>query len=177
MIPYNNGPDLNKLFLRGFFKCVIIALFIAIILFVLGGCKVVKSLKQSSRDSSVVHSDKQGASRSDSSGTKSDKTNTKETVYYPQPIYIQGKDGETKVVFVPEKVKETGTEKTEQAQVIKDTSWKDAFNSLILAINNKQTETKTRVGPSIIEWILIAGLGLIFIKQFAPTITKLLTKI
>src|SRR5574339_720218 len=90
-------------------------IFLLVILFICSSCKSIKGLKSNSRDSLSVQKLSEGATKTDSSGSKTDKTNTKETVYYPQPIYIQGKDGETKTVFVPQYIKETGTEKTEES--------------------------------------------------------------
>jgi hypothetical protein len=152
---------------------IIIALLLWFIL--ASGCKTDRNLKKSTNDSISVVKTNEGSSKVDSSGSKSDKTNTKETVYYPQPIYIQGKDGEPKVIFVPQTVKETGTEKTEQVQVVKDESWREAFDSLSSKILTLSQDKKVKVGPSLIEWILIIGIGLIFLKQFIPykfSITK-----
>lgn len=112
--------------------------------FICSSCKLSREVSKSGKDSIVVSKTNEGNSRIDSSGTKSDKTNTKETVYYPQPIYIQGKDGETKTVFVPQYIREIGTEKTEQSQIIKDTSWKDAFNSLAVLISSKESQTTAK---------------------------------
>lgn len=133
-------------------------------LFCCSSCKVFRESKQSSKDSTVIHKESEGSFKSDSSGSKTE--NTKETVYYPQPIYIEGKDGETKVVFVPQTVKESG--KTEQAQIIKDTSWKDAFNSLAVLIANKETEKKVKVATSPLLWVLIGVVALLLIKNFLP---------
>jgi hypothetical protein len=153
----------------------IVILLILILVLICTGCKTLRNTKSSSRDSTSVNNVSEGKVRVDSSGTRSDKTSTKETVYYPQPIYVQGKDGETKVIFVPQTTKETGTEKTEQVQVIKDTSWREAFNSVLVAIANKDEKKTVKAGPSIIEWILIAGLGLFIINRFIPY-EKLLIK-
>lgn len=138
------------------------------VMFFFSGCKVVKDLKQSSKDSSSINNSKEGSVKIDSSGSKADRTNTKETVYFPQPIIVPGKDGDTKVIFVPQTVRETGTEKTEQAQIIRDTSWKEAIREMTLALKEKELEKKTKVGPSFLEWVLIAGIGLLLIKNFLP---------
>lgn len=134
----------------------------------LSGCRILRNEKINTKDSTSVNNVKEGSVKIDSSGSKADRTNTKETVFYPQPIIVPGKDGDTKVIFVPQTVKETGTEKTEQAQIIRDTSWKEAIREMTLALSNKELEKKTKVGPSFIEWILIAGVGLLLIKNFLP---------
>ena len=168
------NKDYNQ---RPFAGILFAALVLAAILitWLLAGCKTVSHTKKSTNDSTSVVKTNEGTSKVDSSGSKSDKTNTKETVYYPQPIYIQGKEGKTEVVFVPQSVKETGTEKTEQVQVVKDESWREAFDSLSSKILTLSQDKKVKVGPSLIEWILIIGIGLVLLKQFIPynfSITK-----
>lgn len=133
-----------------------------IFVWLLSSCHVIKSLKSTENKKDSVSQTSQGSVRVDSNGTKSDKTYTKETFYLP------GKDtiinniiqaGKPQIVYI----KETGQEKTEQAQIIRDTSWKDAFNSLAVLIANKETESKTRVGLGFWEIFAIAIVGLIFI--------------
>jgi hypothetical protein len=150
----------------------VIAIFL--VMFFFSGCKVLKNQKISTKDSTSVNNSKEGSIKSDSSGSKADRTSTKETVYYPQPIYIEGKNGEAKIIFVPQSVKESGTEKLEQAQIIRDTSWKEAIREMTVALSNKELEKKTKVGPSFIEWILIAGIALLYVKDFLPF--KIITK-
>ena len=138
---------------------IILAIFV---IFFLTGCKTVRNTKKSTSDSTSVSSVKEVTAKSDSSGSKTE--NTKETVYYPQPIYIQGKDGENKIVFVPQSVKETG--KTEQAQVIVDNSWREAFDSLNKSILTLSNDRKTSV---LNIWQIIAiGAIVILIIKFLP---------
>lgn len=130
--------------------------------FLIQSCKVVRSLKQSSKDSVSIHQDKTGSSHTDSSGTKTDKTYTKETIYY-QPI----KDTTTNhfQITTPApivRIIETGHEQTQAVQIIKDTSWKDAFNSLAILIANKEKDSSTSV-LSFWQLIGIAFLGIVFI--------------
>ena len=143
------------------------ALFILSLPFLLvmcGGCKVLKSTKSNVKDSTSVNKVNEGSVRVDSSGSKSDRT--KETVFYPQPIYIEGKNGESKIIFVPQSVRET--EKVEDAKIIKDDSWRQALDSLSWQITNREMDKKVKVGPSFIEWILIGGLALLLLKNFLP---------
>ena len=154
-----------------------LAILAIFIIFFLTGCKTVSHLKKSTNDSTSVKTLNEGSVKIDSSGSKSDKTNTKETVYYPQPIYIQGKDGETKVVFVPQTVKESGTEKTEESKVNKEEAWREAFDSLSSKILLLSQDKKTKVGLSFIEWILIGAVGLMFLKSFSPPAIKFLHNI
>ena len=170
----DNDKHFLKDFLLGAGGAICIWLFV--ICFVCSSCKILKNEKSNVKDSTVVNKSSEGSVKTDSSGTKTDKTNTKETVYYPQPIYIQGKDGETKTVFVPQYIKESGTEKTEQAQIITDTSWKDAFNSLAVLIASKESEKKIKAGFSLFEWIVIGVLVFFLLKSFAPSVLNFLTK-
>ena len=146
------------------------------ILMLLPGCKVVKHTKTATKDSAAVARLNEGSNKVDSSGSKSDKTNSKETVYYPQPIIVPGKDGADRIIFVPQSVKETGTEKTEDANISKSNQWKDKYDSLMYATLLSNKDSTVKAGPSFIEWILICAVGLIFLKSFAPTIIKLITK-
>ncbi len=171
--------DSNKTFWRkdfGVAISIILVVAAIIIICTFSGCKTLHSSKSNTKDSISTNKANEGSVRVDSSGSKSDKTNTKETVYYPQPIYIQGKDGETKVFYVPQKVTETGTEKTEQAQIIKDTSWKEAFNSLAVLIANKEAKSQTKVGFSTFEIIMLIVGGIVVLKMFTPSIIGFLTK-
>ena len=99
---------------------------IVLIIILLSGCKLFREVDKKSSDSTVVKKDIQSSAKVDTSQTKTETASTKETVYYPQPIYIQGKDGETKVVFVPQSTKETGTKKEESNNAIFET-WQRNF--------------------------------------------------
>lgn len=141
-------------------------LMMVFICFVCSSCKLFREVNKSSKDSTSVNNSKEGSIKFDSSGSKSDITSTKETIYYPQPIIVPGKDGESKIIIVPQSVRETGTEKTEQAHIITDTSWKDAIREMSVAIANKQTETSAKT-----DWLTIAlliGIGLLVLKSYLP---------
>lgn len=163
--------DSEKDFLDMFWGCLKWAaaiVFLVILWNSFCGCKILQSKKSNTNSKDSIVNNSQGSVRVDSSGSKSDKTNTKETVYYPQPIYIQGKDGETKVISVPQYIKETGTEKTEQAQVITDTTWKNEMRELRTLIQNTNSTTKGSLLNSPIIWILIGVVGLLLLKNFLP---------
>ena len=142
----------------------IVAAAIVILCLLCSSCKVLKSTKSNVKDSLSVQKVNEGSVRVDSSGSKSDRT--KETVFYPQPIYIEGKNGESKIIFVPQSVRET--EKVEDAKIIKDDSWRQALDSLSSKFTKSELDKKTKVGPSFIEWILIGGLALLLLKNFLP---------
>jgi hypothetical protein len=142
----------------------IVAAAIVILCLLCSSCKVLKSTKSNVKDSLSVQKVNEGSVRVDSSGSKSDRT--KETVFYPQPIYIEGKNGESKIIFVPQSVRET--EKVEDAKIIKDDSWRQALDSLSWQITNREMDKKVKVGPSFIEWCLIIGLALLLLKNFLP---------
>lgn len=161
----SNGKD-SEGCISVFLGAVGFGLMIVLICFVCSSCKLFREVNKSSKDSTSVNNVREGAIKIDSSGSKSDITNTKETIYYPQPIYIQGKDGEVKVISIPQVIKESGTEKTEQAHVITDTSWRDAIREMTVAIANKETETSAKT-----DWLTIAlliGIGLLVLKSYLP---------
>ena len=64
---------------RGIWISVLAILAIgALFILFFSSCKVLKSIKDTTKDSTSVNKTSEGSVRSDSSGTKSDKTNTKE---------------------------------------------------------------------------------------------------
>lgn len=143
--------------------------FIIIILFslILSSCEFFRKLDKSSSENSSIDTNKEGSLRKDSSGTKSDKTYTKETFFYP------GRDTTiNNFIFQPEAkqqqpvvyIRETGQEKTEQAQVIVDTSWKDFARLLVASQSEKKTETEGSVlGTGTIIAIAVAGFVLLLL--------------
>lgn len=157
----NNGKD-SEGAISVFLGAVGFFIMMVFICFVCSSCKLFREVNKSSKDSTSINNTKEGSIKFDSSGSKSDITSTKETIYYPQPIYIQGKDGEVRVISIPQVVKESGTEKTEQAHIVTDTSWRDAIREMTVAIANKQTETE---GSLLSFWqiIGIAFIGIVFI--------------
>lgn len=158
-------------------QIIALAIIIVLILLILSSCKILTGKKTISDSSADVSKTKEGVTKTDSTGIKSDKTSTKETIYYPQPIYIQGKDGEPKVIFVPQSTKETGTEKTESVQLVKDESWREAFDSLMTAITKTKTNTDMRVGPDTFQIIILCALGLVIFRMFGPYLIKILLPI
>lgn len=158
----------------------------------LSSCKlfreVSKSDKQVSSDSTHVTSNLIDKSSIDTSKTKRNETSTKETVYYPQPIYIQGKDGETKTIFVPQSIKETGSKSEEINNAIFENYKQHIQDSLRISELErqqiKQTETKGSV-LSLGELIGLALIGLviigmavmvIYLKNHMTSIRQLLQK-
>jgi hypothetical protein len=106
-------------------------------------------------------------SQKTTSEIKNDKTTTattKETVYYPQPIYIQGKDGETKVIFAPKSTTETGKQEVQNFNY--EDYRKDIVDSMRIAnlelALSKKSETKGSL-LGIGFWIGISLFGLVLI--------------
>jgi HAE1 family hydrophobic/amphiphilic exporter-1 len=58
--------------------------------------------------------------------------------------------------------------KEEDAKIVKDDSWRQALDSLSAKFTNRELDKKVKVGPSFIEWLLIAGLALLLLKNFLP---------
>lgn len=152
---------------------ILILLAIVTMLVVLPGCKTQHKSNQSTKDSVTVNRTNEGSSKIDSSGSKSDKTNTKETVYYPQPIIVPGKDGNDRIIFVPQSTKETGSEKNEDFNLSKDSQWKDRYDSLMYATLLASKSGSTKVGFTTFEIIMMIAGGLIALKMFGPQIIKI----
>jgi hypothetical protein len=141
---------------------------LAIWIFLATGCKVLSVKKKETSDSTSVKKETNELSKVDTSKTKSASTNTKETVYYPQPIIVPGKDGETKIVFVPQTVKESGSSSQETNTYDFEKRLNEKIDSVNASKDVKNTDTNAKVGPSFIEWCLIAGLALLLLKNFLP---------
>lgn len=158
--------DTDKKYSRIYFPSLAVAVSLVVIIFSCSSCKFLSKVSKSTKDSTSVNNIKEGSARFDSSGSKSDVTNIKETVYYPQPIIVPGKDGETKVIFVPQTVKETDNEKKEQAHVTSDTSWREAIREITIALSNKDKTSSAKT-----DWLTIAiliGIGLLVLKSYLP---------
>jgi hypothetical protein len=156
---------MDKKFLKILIAAIAGVLIWFLFILLMTGCRVFKKESSSINRKDTVGISSQGSSKSDSSGSKTDKLYTKETYYLPgRDTVINNiiQPGHPQIIYV----KESGREKTEQAQIIKDTSWKEAFNSLSVLIASKELDKKVKVGPSVIEWILIGAIALILLKQF-----------
>jgi len=140
--------------------------FTIIICFIFSSCTLFnKSQKQVTRaasDSTNTHKETEVSKKVDTSKTTT--VNTKETVYYPQPIIVPGKNGETKVVFVPQSTKETGSEERQNFNY--EDYRKDLIDSMRIANLElqltKQSETKTSI-LGFGFWLGVAIVGLVLI--------------
>ena len=159
--------DPNNKFGKWLTICFAIAMAIVLSL-VLSSCKLIheasKGKTEKSTDSVSVKKDEQEKSKVDTSKTKSE--STKETVYYPQPIIVEGKGGETKVVFVPQSVKETNSQENQNAIF---ENWKqNLYDSLLRSeiTKEKEKETKTVVKTDWLTIGILVALGLLLFKNF-----------
>lgn len=158
---------------KGIWKEVIGVLFILLAIavwFSCSSCNIFQALKKDKQevknDSVNVKKETETSSKVDTSKTKTETIHTKETIYQPQPIYIQGKDGETKVIFVPASTKETGESKEEKQNFnydnyrkeIADSLWKSNIEKML----SKESETKGSV-LGIGFWLGVAGVGIVLI--------------
>jgi len=161
----NMEPDIDKLFrqfIGNILKWLFAALIIFIIIYTLTGCKLFKESKSS--DSVNLSKITEGKSKVDSNGNTKEKEYLKETFIYPKGDTIINN-------FYPPNsptvyIRETGKEKEQSVQLVRDDSWKNAVDSLKALITSKETTVKA--GPSLIEWILIGGLALLLVKNFLP---------
>jgi hypothetical protein len=149
-----------------------ILVFIAILtlLIFLSGCSLQtlfdKQKKEQASDSTSVKKETESFSKVDSTKSKSEATNTKETVYYPQPIIVPGRDGETKVVFVPQTVTESGTVKEEKQNFNFEDWYKRKEDSAKIAQLQTELDKKSKTEGSVLsvgQLIGIAFIGITFI--------------
>jgi hypothetical protein len=121
-----------------------------------------KTTSEIKNDSTKVKKETETSSKIDTSKTTT--ATTKETVYYPQPIYIQGKDGETKVIFAPKSTTETGKQEVQNFNY--EDYRKDIVDSMRIAnlelALSKKSETKGSL-LGIGFWIGISLFGLVLI--------------
>ena len=153
-------------FFKDLLTCFIIALLVVCLCLVFSSCslfnKSQKTKETVKTDSTSVKKTTEVSSKVDTSKTSS--TNTKETVYYPQPIIVQGKNGESKVYYVPQSVKETGTEQKQNFNY--EDYRKDLIDSMRIANLelqlSKQSETKTSI-LGFGFWLGVALVGIVLI--------------
>ena len=174
--------DSNKMFFtKTYIPSLTVAFVCVVILISLSSCEFFRKLdKQTTtnkNDSTNVKKETVTASSVDTSKSKS--ASTKETVYYPQPIIVPGKDGETKIVFVPQTVKETGTEEKQNFNY--ENYMKNFVDSMTIAQLkaelNKKSETKGSllgigfwIGVSILGIVLLAII--IVLAKFSSKLTS-----
>lgn len=160
-----NEPNINSFF-KDLITCLIIALVIVGLCLLLSSCdffrRVQRTETETKNDSTNVKKVTETSSKIDTSKTST--VTTKETVYYPQPIIVPGKNGETKVVFVPQSTRETGSEEKQNFNY--EDYRKDLLDSMRIAnlelALSKQTETKAALLPFGF-WLGIGIVGLVAI--------------
>lgn len=152
----------------------VVALVIVLITITCSSCKLLSKVGKAKSDSTTVIKQSETIAKVDTSKSKTETIHTKETVYQPQPIYIQGKDGETKVIFVPQSTREVGSVKTEDNTAKFEQMKKDFSDSLAVIKSAKQSETKA--GTDWLQIAILGALGLVLIKNFAPNILSLIKK-
>ena len=175
-------------FFKDLLKCFIVALGIVLLCLIFSSCtlfnKSQKTKETKSSDSANVKKVTETSSKIDTSKTTT--VNTKETVYYPQPIIVPGKDGSTQVVFVPQSTKETGSEQKQNFNY--EDYRKDLIDSMRIANLemqlSKQSETKTSIlgfgfwlGVALVGIVLIGLMVMVLkMKSQFTSINNLLTK-
>lgn len=155
---------------------------IILIILILASCKLFhesekrSDIKKVSSDTTSISKSQTSKDNIDTSRNKTEKINTKETVYYPQPIIVKGDDGKSQVVFVPQSVKETSNEKTEQWIYQMQRFLENKFDSLSKNQNSEtsktEKETKTKAGIDWIQIGIIVLIALFVIEKFPNIYTK-----
>jgi hypothetical protein len=154
----------NKEYKSIWLDALLIGAGIVLLFVALSSCRITKSGKSEINSKDSIEKTSQGSVRVDSSGTKTKETYTKETfipVFDTTNNHFTFNMPASKPQYIY--IKETGDKQTEQAQIIKDTSWQEAFRQLSTLIASKETESKTRVGLGFWEIFAIGVVGLIFL--------------
>jgi len=153
-------------FFRDFRNVLLIALGIVIVMFACSSCSVFgefgKKRTSVSNDSTNFKKETEKLSKVDTSKSKNE--TTKETVYYPQPIIVPGKDGETKVIFVPQSTKETGKEETQNFNY--DQWFKEKTDSMTIAQLQLELSKKSEIKAELLPlgfWLGLGFVGLVLI--------------
>lgn len=160
-----NDPNINSFFTM-FRNSLLAALGIVLLMLACSSCdffrRVQRTETQVKNDSTNVKKETETSSKIDTSKTTT--ATTKETVYYPQPIIVPGKDGETKVIFVPQSTKETGKQETQNFNY--DQWFKEKTDSMTIANLQLELSKKTETKGSLLGigfWIGISLFGLVLI--------------
>jgi len=163
-------PNKNESFWETVVAVAAVALIFVFMLVFLSSCKLFREVDKAKSDSASVVKQSEVNTKVDTSKSKTETIHTKETIYQPQPIYIQGKDGETKVIFVPQTTRETGSQTQENTNYKFDGLRKEFLDSLNVAKASKQSETKA--GTDWFQIAMLAALVLLVFKNFlAPYIS------
>lgn len=150
-----------------------------LLILLLSSCRLLNesSKKKDSSESVSSSSSQKQESKTDTSRGTSEKTNVKETTFYPQPIIIPGSESKpAQIVFVPQTVKESTNEKDEW--------WMNKFEQFLSASRDtastkqdtKEKQSETKAGMDTITIILIVAVGLLFLKDIIPFIKLLKPK-
>lgn len=164
----------NKLYFKDLITAAIISVLFVVFIISFSSCKLLSKVNKSSNDSASVKKETETSAKVDTSKSKTESSNTKETVYYPQPIIVPGKDGETKVIFVPQSTKETGSQTQENINYKFEDLRKEVLDSLRVA--NASKESKTKAGTDWLTIAIVAGIGLLLFKNFIAPYISLIKK-
>jgi hypothetical protein len=131
-------------------------------------CKLFREVKKSETSNTTTTKTDEGNTKVDTSKTSKEKEYERITYVYPPSdttiinnYYKSGNMPPPQVI-----IQERGQEK-EQTQNFDYEAWyKHKADSAAALSITKDVKSETKIGPSLIEWILISGLGLLLLKNF-----------
>lgn len=125
------------------------------------GCKLTRGLKKTSEDSTAVKKEDTNYSRVDTSKSSKEKDYERTTYvfgrdttinnYYPQPSII---------------IQERGKEKEQTQSFDYESFRQEILDSISSKKEVKEVESKTKIGPSFVEWILIGVVAFLLLSKF-----------
>jgi hypothetical protein len=136
-------------------------------------CEFFRKLDKSEVKNENKEQEKESSFHKDSTGSKLDKSYTKETfipVFQPRDTNVFNFNLPTNKATSPQYVyiKETGQENSQQSQVVVDTGWRDMMRTMISLQSDKKTETESSVlgtrviiGLCVFAFILLVLVGVI----------------
>jgi hypothetical protein len=163
-------PNNDKPFFAILKGAIAVAVTLVTICIVCSSCKLFYNLgkgKEQSRSDSVgVKKQTEQTSKVDTSKSKTESTYSKETTYYPQPIYVNGP--EPKIVFVPQTVTESGTSKQESFNAVFE-NWKKNYEDSVAKAEAMKTKNKEVEVTAKTDWLtigMLAAIALLFLQKF-----------
>jgi hypothetical protein len=139
-----------------------------IILCIFGSCRFQRDLQKSTEKETSTTTVTTGNNKTDTSKRITESQYEKTTYVFPpgdttiiNNYYNQGRTPPPSTVII-----ERGESKQVEQSFNYEQWWQHKQDSLARLSITKDVKSDTRIGPSLIEWILIAGIALLFLKDF-----------
>src|SRR5688572_5610410 len=145
------AKDPVNTFLKG---CVVVVIIFLAAVMIIGtcSCKLIREVKKSSSDSTSVKKDETEYTKVDTSKSTKEKDSDRITFVYPIDTTVNNYYTYPSTVIY-EKIKEKEESKNFDHESFK----REILDSVGKRSEVKEVESKTKIGPSLIEWVLIGA--------------------